>query len=342
MSEIKNRKITIRDVADLADVAPSTVSRVLHNNTRISPQTRIKVLEAMDKLGYHPNAAAQSLARRRSSSLGLILPNNKDELFMNPFFVMVMRGFSIYAQDAGYNLMYTFSKDEDIELQFIKDYSQGLVIDGILLFTTRIDDKCIHYLQQSNFPFVVIGRPEDTTQVYWVDNDNFQAVYNAVNHLMNQGHKKIAFISAPLNFNYTRVRQQGYIQAITNRGFERNEYLISEGDDNTEKTGYECMKKILQKETPDAVIATDDLLAIGAMQFLKEKRLNCAVIGFNNTLKGRYENPSLSTIDVNAEKIGEHAARLLIEVVEKKEPKINHVIVPADFIERESTLSRVI
>lgn len=336
-------KVTIKEVARSAGVSPSTVSRVLHDSPRISEETKQRVVDAMEKLHFHPSAVARSLASRATRTIGLVLPNDPGDLFENTFFIRAMRGISIYAQEHGYFIMYSFSQSEDLEVEFIKNYLNSKWVDGVILFTTRQDDRCIAYLRTRGSPFVVIGRPEETRDTYWVDNDNFQAMYNVVNYLVMQGHKRIAFVGGPLAYNVTRNRLAGYRQALENRGLECDPALIAEGDAFTEEAGYEGMSRILagtESAAPDAVAATDDLLAFGALRAVAERGVEVAVVGFNNTPRAMYQSPTLTSVDINPDELGVRACQLLIDVLEGREPTTNHFVVETRLVERDSTRIR--
>lgn len=329
--------VTIKDVAKLANVSPSTVSRVIAESPKISEETKEKVYEAMRKLNYHPNAIARSLANKSTKTLGLILPNTSEDLFVNPFFIQAMRGISVYAQKKGYYIMYSYSESEEEEVEFIKKYIKSKWVDGIILLTSRENDKCISYLKEVNQPFVVIGRPERPEDTLWVDNDNFKAMYDVVTYLVEKGHKSIAFIGGPSSLNVTKDRLEGYKRALEIRGIGIDNKLIEEAD-FSEDRGYESMNKILKYKVPSAVVTTDDLIAFGALKAIKENNIEkIAVVGFNNTPLSAYQTPTLTSVDINAEKLGYHAAQLLIDRLENNNIQSNHYIVETNLIEREST-----
>ncbi len=329
--------ITIKDVARLAEVSPSTVSRVIADNPKISNQTKEKVYEAMKELNYYPNAIARSLANKATKTLGLILPNTAEDLFVNPFFIQVMRGISLYAQKKGYYIMYTYSNNEEEEVDFIRNFINSKWVDGIILTTARKNDKCISFLNEIKHPFVVIGKPEKTDGILWVDNDNFHAMYSVVNYLIHKGKRKIAFIGGSRDFNVSINRFNGYKSALENCGINIDENLIEEAD-FTEISGYEAMKKIFNYSTPTAVVTTDDLIAFGVLKAIEEvSNENISVVGFNNIPLSAYQTPTLSSVDINAEKLGYFAAKLLIDKLGNKKDSINSYIVETNLIEREST-----
>jgi DNA-binding LacI/PurR family transcriptional regulator len=331
---------TIKDVAKLANVSPSTVSRVIANNPKISDETKQRVYDAIEELKYHPNAIARSLASKSTNTLGLVLPNEAEDLFKNPFFIQIMTGISVYAQKKGYYIMYAFSKSEEEELEFISSYTGSKLVEGVILLTSRTNDKCIEFLREADFPFVVVGRPEITQGTMWVDNDNFQAMYKVVDYLIAKRHKSIAFIGGPRELNVSQDRLDGYKRALLAHGIVVDCNLIAEEQDFTEALGYEAMNRILkQAPKPTAVVTTDDLLAYGAMKAINEKASEkISVVGFNNTPLAAYQNPPLSSVDINAEKLGYYAAKLLISKLKEGSQPANHYIVETNLVERESTL----
>ncbi|KGG80384.1 LacI family transcriptional regulator [Caloranaerobacter azorensis H53214] len=332
--------VTIKDVAKLANVSPSTVSRVIADHPKISDETKKKVFEAMEKLNYYPNAIARSLANKSTKTLGLILPNAEEDLFINPFFIQAMRGISVYAQKKGYYIMYTYSNNENEEIDFIKNYIYSKWVDGIILLTARENDRCIEYLKDNEkYPFVVVGRPEKSDGILWVDNNNFKAMYDVVNYLINKGHRDIAFIGGPHTLNVTKDRLDGYLRALKVHGISVDEKLIYEQVDFTEMKGYEAMMEILDYKEPSAVVTTDDLIAFGVLKAIKEKAANkIAVVGFNNTPLAEYQQPKLTSVDIKAEELGYYAAKLLIGKLENEDIGTNHYIIDTELIERESTL----
>lgn len=326
---------TIKDVAKAANVSPSTVSRVLSDNEKISLETKERVLNIVKELHYHPNITARNLVTKSTRTLGIIVPNEAEDLFKNPFFIQVMTGISKYSQKNGYFIMYTFSKSEEDSLKNIKSYTRGKIVDGIILLVSRKNDKCIEYLKRINFPFSIVGRPEDTKDVIWVDNDNFNAMYNAVDRIVQKGYTDIAFIGGSKDMNMSNDRLDGYKHALKTHGVVADENLIIENPNFSEECGFESMKKILDYRIPSAVVTTDDILAFGALKAMHEiLHYTIPIIGFNNTPLASYQNPPLSSIDINSEKLGYYAAKLLIEKLENKEMTNTHFIVETNFIER--------
>ena len=327
-------KVTIKDVAREAKVATSTVSRVLAKSDKISEETKERVNEAIKKLNYTPSIVARGLAKNKTRILAVILPQGAESSFENPFFVQAMKGISMCAQKENYYIMYTFKEENE---QWIKKFTEGNIVDGLFLFNAKSDDKTIEHLKKNKFPFVIIGRPEDIKNVLWVDNDNFEAVYQLTQRLIDKGNKKIAFIGAKKELNVSKDRLNGYKQGMFSRGLEVNEELIFEMDDFTEIEGYKAAKCILEKNNVSAFITTDDLLAFGVQNAIKEVGEDISVVGFNNIPLASYRKPSLSSVDINSEKLGFYAAKILIDKLEGKKKMRNHVI-ETKFIERKSKI----
>lgn len=330
-------KVTIKDVAKEAGVATSTVSRVLSNNPKISDETKERVNEAIKKLNYKPNAIARSLANNKTRILGVVVPSEADDLLMNPFFINAMKGMSVYAQSKSYYITYAFSKDENSELDIMKEITNANLIEGVILLRVKEDDKSIKYLKNINFPFVAIGRPEEIDDVLWVDNDNFHAMYNVVNKIIHKGHKKIGFIGAIENLNMSRDRLEGYKMALEVNGINYDDNLVIHTNLFNEDAGYDAANKLLENNNVSAIVTTDDLMAFGVRKLLNEKEMNgISLVGFNDIQLAQYQNPPLASVNINADKLGYNAAKLLIEKLEEIKTKNTHYIVNTEFIERES------
>ena len=327
-------RVTIRDVAEKAGVSPSTVSRAIYNTAKISDATKERIFRAMEELHYYPNAAARSLANRQAMTLGIILPNSEEDLFINPFFIDVMRGISIYAQSEGYYLMYAFSKDQEQEVKFIKDLYNTRRVDGIISLSVSENDKCIQYMKERETPFVVVGRPEDPEGILWVDNDNFQAMYNLVSLLLDRGIRSFGFIGGPKNLTVTRDRLEGFIKALENRGISAANVPVAFATDFSEQAGYRIGNGMLETAAPACVVTTDDILAFGVLKAAAESEAGTHVTGFNNTFRSSSGMPAITTVEIHPYEIGRKAARLLIDRLKDPENSADHFIVGTKLIER--------
>ena len=330
-------KITIKEVAEQANVSPSTVSRVISNSSQISEKTKERVREVINELNYKPNAFARSLANKKSRILGVILPSEASDLLLNPFFLQAMKGMSTYAKKKKYYITYAFSEDDREEEDYIKDFINSNLIAGVCLLRVKTEDKSIDYLKKMNFPFVVIGRPEETEGMLWVDNDNFKATYNLVNKLVQMGHSKIAYIGAKEDLTVTKDRLKGFKVACEMNGISVDDNNIIMKDEFTEEEGIKATEELIGNNIATAIIAQDDLIAFGTLKALNSNRIdNVSVVGFNNSQLAEFQNPPLASIDINSTELGYYAAKVLIEYLENNNVQVNHYIVDSKLIERES------
>ena len=330
-------KVTIKEVAKEANVSTSTVSRVISDSPQISQKTKEQVREVINKLKYKPNAIARSLANSKSRIIGVVLPNESQDLITNPFFIQAMKGMSGYAQSKKYYLMYAFSEDEKSESDYINNFITSNLVDGVCLLRARSDDKSIKDLKKWGFPFVVIGRPEESEDMLWVDNDNFQATYNLVNEFIKKGHKDIAFLGAKNEWNVSKDRLKGYKVACEINGILIQDENISMRSEFSEQEGMNGAIELLDNSKPTAIIVEDDILAFGVLKILKQRNIkNIEVVGFNNSPLAEFQTPPLSSVDINAKELGYYAAKILIDSLESNEISINHYIIDSKLIKRES------
>lgn len=328
---------TIKDVAKIANVSPSTVSRVISDNPKISEETKLRVRAAMEELHYQPNQIARSLTNKSTKTLGLLLPGAEDKLLINPFWFQAMRGISSYAKKKGYYILLAHAEKNEDENEVLNKLIGSKWVDGIILTTVKDDDSRIRFLKQRNHPFVVIGTPDDQDHTLWVDNDNVNAMFNVVDILIKKGHRVIGFVGGADEFKVTKNRLLGYLKALRANNIEADLNLVYEKDD-TEEAAYEAAIEMIAHKTPDAIVTTDDLIAFGVQRALVEHHLNAvALVGFNNTSLSQYKSPSISSVDINAEKLGKFAVKLLIAQIDDEKLDTNSYIIETKFIERDST-----
>ncbi|MCM3602353.1 LacI family DNA-binding transcriptional regulator [Robertmurraya korlensis] len=333
--------VTIKDVAKLAKVAPSTVSRVIANNPRISEKTKKKVREAMDELGYHPNFIARSLASQSTQAIGLVMPSSTDVVFQNPFFPTVLRGLSEGAHEKHYALYMTTGKTDNEILDGVIQMVQGGRVDGVVLLYSKIEDKVLMYLQERGIPFVVIGKPfKHVEEITHVDNDNFRATKEVTEYLIQLGHDHIAFVGGNLNLVVTVERLLGYEKALRESGIPLNDdYIVHE--EFLREGGQEAVRELLSlKVPPTALVVADDLMALGVLNTLDELGIkvpeDISIISFNNVLVSEMSRPPLTSVDINIFDLGFEAARSLIQKIENPKEPIKRIIIPHQIVKRFS------
>ncbi len=332
---------TLKDVAKKAGVAPSTVSRVINNSSRISEETKEKVRKIMDEIGYHPNINARNLVKQRSHNLGLVIPYSTEEAFADPFYSEILRGIGVLAHSKGFNLLLLTSNGEEEEKKTVLNAVRGKQIDGVLLLRAKKEDQLIEELTKLNFPFVIVGRPEERDKYYWVNNDNIAASEKVVDYLIKNGHRNIAMIVGDENYIMNQDRLQGYKNSFQKNDLKINENLIVQLEMIDYQSIYMLSQKMI-KEHPEitAFYGMSDTMAYTIMQAVNDLQLkipeDISIVGFNNNPVSKLISPPLTTVDINIYLLGNKATELLIGVINGQIEKYEHTIVPANIIERDS------
>ncbi|HEY8343762.1 MAG TPA: LacI family DNA-binding transcriptional regulator [Bacillota bacterium] len=332
--------VTIKDVAKMANVSPSTVSRVIADHKHISAETKERVRKVMKELGYHPNVIARSLIKRSSQALGLVLSRSTESAFSNPFFPEILRGISTVTQSHHYSLVLAAAENYQEEA---KQYLRMLMekrVDGVIILASRVNDELIQRLAEEEYPFVVVGRAQGIKEYTSVNNDNIQAAYLAVRHLLNLGNQRIAFLNGPEEYTFCQDRFQGYCMALREYGIEVNGDYVRNAE-NLQEDGYRLTKELMSIEPrPHALFAADDLMAIGAYRALKEEGLSIpddvAVIGFNDNYLAAFMEPPLTTVRIPIYEMGVVAAQLIFHILQNKEACAQQRILSSQLIVRES------
>lgn len=333
--------VTIKDVAKAANVAPSTVSRVIADSPRISEKTKRKVRQVMKELGYHPNFIARSLASQSTNVIGIVFPGSGNLAFQNPFYSEVLRGISEGVHHKHYGIQLTTGTTEDEIYEDVVRMVQGRRVDGVIMLYSKINDKIIHYLRDKKFPFVVIGKPyEDAEQITHIDNDNITAAKEATKHLLNLGHTRIGFIGGSKDLMVTVTRLEGYKRALQEYNIPiREDYIIHE--EFLISGGKQGVLEIMStSEPPTALVVADDLMAMGVLRTLHlmgyEIPGSVSVVSFNNALFSELSTPPLTTVDINILELGIQSVKHLLAIIENPEEPIKRVIVPHKLIIRSS------
>ena len=332
--------VTRNDVATAAGVSPSTVSYVLNDGPRrVSTETKKRVWSAIRKLGYHPNAIARSLRTQRVGMVGLIVPD-----IANPFFAGVSRGAQDVAREKGYFVVVCNTDgvfEQEIELiQSLYEHR----MEGIIVAPAGASQKNLQFLLDRGVPIVLFGREEiaEDTIVDCVGIDDTAAAYDAVNHLLSEGHSSIALITGPLVKGRMSHRLEGYRRALVERGIAYRDELVVSGN-YLQESGYRSAAELLGRAARfSAVFATNDLMAIGAMMAFQEKGLripeDIAIIGFDNIAESKVTTPKLSTIDNPNYMQGKVSAEMLFaRIGEQRRAPPRAVILSHKLVVRDST-----
>ena len=317
-------KITIKEIAEDAGVSVSTVSRVISNNPKISEATKLRVREVIERLNYKPNIMARGLVKRKTGILGVIMPKETTTLFTSPFFIEVMQGISLKGKERDYYIMYDFCKNEKEEYEGTKKLAESGLVDGICLMSTRKNDKSIQYLKETNFPFVIIGEPEEKDGVLWVDNNNLKATYDMVKKIIHENSKKIVFVGGDKNLTVTINRVAGFEKACKELKLDYSIYL---GKDFSRGEGYRLAEKIFSEQKCENFIISDDNLLKGFLEYLEKNSIENANIGsFNKANIKEIWKDKIFLLDIKPEKLGMEAVDLLVNCIQDKLESCNKIV----------------
>lgn len=333
--------ITIKDVAKLAGVSPSTVSRTCANHPSISNETKEKVRKAMDELGYEPNFQASNLASKISKTIGIVLPVSDSEMYKNAFHLEAMRGIGQYCNQQQYMCTLVTGDTEKELIHVIRSMAKSGKVDGFIMLYSRKDDKVLEYLCNEGITFVLIGKaPIHTNQVVYVDNDNVSAAKEATDYLIDLGHEKIAFLCTDAKSMFIQDRKNGYMLSLTEHQIPFNpDYCVEQSYYHTDNNG-ELEALLHSDNPPSAILVSDDILALAVEETLVQlnKRIpeDITLMAFNNSLFTKITRPPLTCIDVNPYQLGIEAASQVINHVENPNLLATKIIVPHKIIERKS------
>jgi len=324
-------KPTILHVAERAQVSKATVSRVLNRNPQVKEEIKERVLQAIEELGYHPSAIARNLATSRTNMIGLILPD-----ITNPYFPVLARGIEDAAHRLGYALFIS-NTDNDPKLE--REYIHKMVeqqVGGIVLISSILDEETVNDLNSLRTPIVLCDRVIANTSFDAVLIDDYKAAYEAVNCLIGLGHTRIAHLAGPKDIQSADNRKNGYLDAMREANLEP---FISVGEFSYE-SGLHQMGSVMDEYQPTALFASNDLLALGAMQEIhrrgKSVPEDVAIIGCDDIPFSRMSRPLLSTISIPAYQIGVTAVQLLNDQMKGVSSGAKNVIMEHKLIHRET------
>ena len=317
--------MNLEEVARLAGVSRSTVSRVVNGDRRVSAAARSRVEEVIRSHGYHPHAAARSLASRRTRIVGLRIPDAAGAFVGYPYFSTLTQGVTDACNAADHDLLLMLESANDpttVERRHAR-VIRGRHLDGLIVGSSIVDDPLVCRLQAERFPAVVVGRFPALPDVSFVDIDNRAAARAAVAHLIEHGCRRIATITGPDHIVHALDRTAGYRDALAEAGLAPDPALIVNGRFD-EAGGYTAMRRLLERgpsALPDAVFAASDAMAVGALRALREARLEVprrlAMIGFDGLASFAASWPTLSTVEQPTSELGREAVSSLFARIER-------------------------
>jgi LacI family transcriptional regulator len=338
---MKHHFATIKDIARELKISVSTVSRALRDTYDVSQETRERVLAMAGQLNYKPNFNAIGLVNSKTHNIGIILP-----AIANYYFATVITGIQEIAYSKGYNIvLYVTNDSPETELAVVKNLV-NTSLDGLLVCISSQSDSCDHFQEiiYCGTPVVFFDRVASKINTSKVVQDDYNGAFEAVEHLIENGYKRIAHLAGPKGLLLTQNRRQGYLDALAKYKLtEREEWIIYGGF--TQKCGEEGLHQLLLcKQKPDAIFVVNDRKAIGAMLALKQKNIKIGkemgIIGFTNDPVSSIISPTLTTVAEPALEIGRISCELLLKHINKEHFTPKEVILPGKLIVRESTLKQ--
>ncbi len=338
---------TIHDVAAAAGVSKSTVSLVCNNSPKVKMETKYKVLKAIEKLGYTPNIAAVELTTKHKLNLGMILVSNNDSIdrtaidtMDDNYFHDVSSGIYDVIRSSSYGIIveqFTATANNADKLPNIIKTNR---VDGVFIVGGLFDETFIKNISEKNIPIVVLGRTYPGIDS--VNTDSKFATYIGVQHLIQNGHKDILFISGPELTPSTKMKDEGYKLALLEASlpFRKEYYTKSEFHG---LGGYLAVKDALENRSirPTAVFTSNDAMAVGAMRYLYEKNIripeHISIATYDDSILATHAVPALTSVAINKPQIGMQAANLLLNRIDNPNAEIKSIIIPVNLVVRSST-----
>jgi len=328
---------TIYDVARVAGVSLATVSRVVNQRPNVRPETRQKVLAAMKELNYRPNLIASALMTGRTATIGLLVPD-----ITNPFFAEICRG----VEDAGFAMGFSVmicNTDEKLEKErWYIDVLRNKGVEGIILASPEVNDPNIAALHAEGFPIVLLTRGVDAPEVPSVGVDDFRGGYLATEYLLRLGHRRVSLFGGPTRTRPGLYRKKGFEAAMEQYGVPVDPALVDEGE-FTAASGAEQATRLLARQVPlpTAIVAGNDLIAIGAIKVLRRSGIrvpeDVSVIGFDLTALARDFDPEITSIAQPMQDLGSEAMRMLVERIREPAAPVRQILLPPRLSVGEST-----
>lgn len=328
---------TIKDVAIMANVSPSTVSRVIKGNTRISKETTQKVHDCMRALNYVPNQMARSLVTKRSKTIGIIQKSGGDSIKQNPFLLDVLTGIHRYSDNHAYLTIVTTSTTEQELMIEVQRLIQSQYIEGFILLYSRKNDVIEQLLIDKQCPYVIVGKPLTSEKTLYVDNDNVAAAEDLTQYLVNKGHDKILLLTEQSDYEVFKDRITGYRQVMFHEHLTPHVHKI-----DLDRTAIKLsLIELFKMHEFTAIITTDTMLNMMIISVLYELNIripeDIKTATFNDSFLNAYASPPQTAVDVLPEQLGQTAVRLLTNKLENVNRYQCQNIIPTRIVQRYST-----
>jgi LacI family transcriptional regulator len=332
--------VTLKDIARAVGKSVTTVSSALNDYDDVSEETKTLVRQVAREMGYTPNIVAQRLRRNRTDTLGLIIPTFGPR-FSDPYFSELLAGIGNQAAANGLDLLVSTRAPGPDEDEAYRRLVSGRRVDGLLVVRTRHDDQRIAFLIERGFPFVAFGRTQQNFDFPYVDEDGVSGMKLATQHLINNCHRRIAFIAAPPDLMFAEYRLTGFRLAMQENDLAVDESLVVVGD-LTQRTGCRLAGELLDRpDRPTAIVACNDLMALGAVTAAQERDLvvgqDVAITGFDDIPPAQYSHPPLTTVHQPIYRIGRMICDMLISCIKGEPLPERHVLLQPSLVIRLSS-----
>jgi len=332
-----DKKVSLQDVARVADVSPATVSRVINGTVKVKTQKKQRVLDVINRLGYTPSRVARRLRSKHTTSqlVGIIVPD-----LHNPFFSGIARAVEDIAYEHSYAVMVCNSDEDEEKEKFYLDILASEQVSGLIIAPTPYNHKRIRKLIEDELPVVVIDRKIENIDADIVISNSKQGSFNAVQKLINKGHTKIAIINSLQKLYTTRERLAGYKEAHHKNKIPLNKNFIRWGDSKQASGARETKKLLSLDNPPTAIFSANNLMTLGIYEevYRQGKKIpkDVAVIGFDDMPWSSAMYPALTAVSQPYYEIGEKAIELILERAEEPGKKTRSYILNTKLIERNS------
>jgi len=333
------RTVTLRDVAARAGVHPATASRALNESTRrlVREETVRRVLEAARSLDYQPDHLARGLKTRRSSTIGVLVPD-----LTNPLFPPIVRGIEDRLALKGYVALIGNTDNDAAREERVVDQMRARFIDGLIAATAQRHHPLLVEVATSGLPVVLVNRVVEDHLLPSVSVDDQAGIRQAVGHLVGLGHRRIAHVAGPQHLSTGHGRYLGLRAGLEAVGLSVEEGHVVFAGSFSEEEGYRCTSELLaRRPLPSAIVAGNDMLALGALRALAAAGLACpgevSLIGFNDMPLVDRVSPPLTTIRLPQYEVGSEAAEMLLERLAGNDGPVKTILLPPELVVRAST-----
>lgn len=306
--------VNIHEIARQANVSVATVSRALSGNGSVREQTRQRILQIAEELNYKPSSVARGLSKKRTDTIGVILPELADEFFMD-----ILHGIDEEAYRANCYVMVSSSHSQRNIVETLLEFMASGRADGVILMAPQMHGEVAQFIRKSNRPIVLLNSHCDAGETVNFNINNYQGAYAMTEHLIGHGYKRIGMIQGPEGNCDADERFRGFKEALEQRSLALQKDWIVRGD-FTSKSGYYGFMRLMScQQKPEAVFAANDMMAVGAYEAARSSSLkipeNVAVVGFDDIYLTRLLSPRLTTVHVPIQELGIQAVRYLLKMI---------------------------